>query len=238
MNIKSIISLFLLIKLISCAKRIYNLTEEEFIEVSKETKNTTIKWLMVFYPRDFDEYYKFMSLIKEDVYGHYKKNKKMKFGLLEINPDNIKWFSNLFNINSIPFIILVSNYRMYYYNDNVVSEENLIKFIDENRTLNDSYPIPNKLSDFRKGFIIFTMLMDDLNDYFQMLLNHYNIKYKWNKIFTYGIFIMITIFIVYLIKSCCLCCLRCFCCENDENLEKENIQKEKDEKIKEKEKKE
>ena len=144
----------------------------------------------------------------------------------------------MFNIKSIPFIILVANNRMYYYNDNVVSEENLIKFIDENRTLNDSYPIPNKLSDFRKGFIIFTMLMDDLNDYFQMLLNHYNIKYKWNKIFTYGIFIMITIFIVYLIKSCCLCCLRCFCCENDENLEKENIQKEKDEKIKEKEKKE
>ena len=238
MKIKRIIFIFLLINIINCAKRIYNLTEEEFIEVSKETKNTTIKWLMAFYPRDFDEYYKFMALIKEDVYTKYKKNKKIKFGLLEITPDNVKWFSNMFNIKSVPFIILVANNRMYYYNDNVVSEENLIKFIDENKTLNDSYPIPNKLSDFRKGFIIFTILMDYLNDYIQMLLNHYNIKYKWNKVFTYAIFIMINVFIIYLIKSCCLCCLRCLCCENDENLEKENIEKEKDEKIIEKEKKE
>ena len=238
MNIKSVIFIFGLISFINCAKRIYNLTEDEFIEVSKETKNTTIKWLMIFYPKDFDEYYKFMALIKEDVYTKYKKNKKIKFGLLEVNPDNFKWFSSMFNIKSIPFIILVVDNRMYYYNDNVVSEENLIKFIDENKTLNESYPIPKKLNDFKKGIIIFTILMDDLNDYIQMLLNHFNIKFKWNKIFTYTIFIMINILIIYLIKSCCLCCLRCFCCENDEDLEKENIEKEKGEKINEKMKKE
>ena len=165
--------------------------------------------------------------------------KKIKFGFLEVNRDNVKWHSYIFNIKSIPFIILVSNNRMYYYNDDVVSEENLIKFIDENKTLNESYPIPKKLNDFKKGIILFTILMDDLNDYCQMLLDYYNLKYKWNKIFTYIIFIIIMILLIYLIKSCCYCCFKCICCKNDEDLKKGNIEKEKNEnKIIEKEKKE
>ena len=209
MNIKNILLISLLISFSLCAKRIYNLTENEFIEVSKETKNTKIKWLMIFYTKDFDEYYKFMSLLKEDVYKKYRKNKNIKFGLLEINVKNYKWFTFMFDIKSIPFLILVSDERMYYYKDEEVSEENIVKFIDDNKTLNDSYPVPKKLNKFIKGIIIFKFFIEDLNNFFEIFSEKSNFKFKWNIKFTYAIvaFVLILFFIFefYIIKMCMKC---------------------------------
>ena len=69
------IIIFILINISLCRRRIYNITEYEFNDKVQETKNSKIKWLMVVYTQQYDEYDKFMALLIEDIYPNYKKLK-------------------------------------------------------------------------------------------------------------------------------------------------------------------
>ena len=204
MNIKHLFIIFSLISISYCAKkRIYNLTENEFIELSKETKNKKTKWLMIFYTDKYHDYDKLMDLIKIDIYTKYKSNKNLKFGFIDINK-NAKWLKNILNIKSIPFLILISNERMYYYNYNSIDKENIIKFLDEQKNLEESYPIPGEITIFTKWSILYNYFLDILNEYFQGLLDKYDIDYKWNNklsLLILGLFMIIFfLFEIYFIK--------------------------------------
>ena len=222
MKITQLILFFLLIGISKCSKRIYNLTENEFIEVAKGTENTSFKWVMIFYTNNYHDYSKFMDLIKKDIYSFYKMDTNVKFGFLQINKNNAKWLTNLLNIRSIPFLILAYDGRLYNYKEPLFNVENILKFIDEQKSLEDSYPVPDKITIFTKGKILYKMLLNDLNDNFQGILDRLNIKFKWNNILTNIVLVILTIifFIVeiYLIKSCCMKSI-----EDDDNFE--NIKK-------------
>ena len=232
MEIIRIIFIFILVINISlCAKRFYNLTENDFIELSKETKNTKIKWLMIFYTNEYHDYDKFMDLIKEDVYSHYKKNKNIKFGFLEINTKNVKWLIHLLDIKSVPNLVLIANEKMYYYQEESLSQENIINFIDEKKSDEDAHPIPEKITLIAKGKIMYNFLMNDLNEFFQGLLDRYNLDFKWNNklsvlmigIIMFLFFIIETIFI----KSLCFRTNEDEKDEGDKIKEKNEIKKEK-----------
>ena len=154
MEIIRIIFIFI-INISLCAKRFYNLSENDFIELSKETKNTKIKLLMILYTKEYHDYDKFMDLIKEDVYSHYKKNKNIKFGFLEINTKNVKWLIHLLDIKSVPNLVLIANEKMYYYQEESLSQENIINFIDEKKSDEDAHPIPEKITLITKGKIMY-----------------------------------------------------------------------------------
>lgn len=208
MKIVQLIIIFLLISIFNCSKRIYNLTENEFIEISKGTENTSFKWLMIFYTNDYHDYSKFMDLIKKDIYSFYKMDTNVKFGFLQINKNNAKWLSNILNIRSIPFLVLAYDGRLYNYKEPLFNIENILKFIDEKKSLDDSYPVPDRINVFTKVKILYKMLLNDLNDNFQGILDRLNIKYKWNNLMTNIVLLILTIIFfiveVYLIKSCCM----------------------------------
>ena len=230
------IIIFILINISLCKRRIYNITEYEFSDKAQETTNSKIKWLMVLYTQQYDEYETFMALLKEDIYPNYKKNKTIKFGLIEINQDNYRWLINMFDIKGMPCIILVANGSMYYFRKNEVSQESIIQFIDEEKSLNESSPIPPKLNIFIKGVIMTKMMILDIDDLCQALLDKYKIKYKWKTIYTViivGIFLFFIFkFQIYFIKKLCRRDKPNNEKENKENGE-ENISKEKNRNIKE-----
>jgi hypothetical protein len=209
MNIKHIILLLVTIKIYFCkVKRIFNLTENEFIEVSKATENTNLTWLMVFYTNDYHSYDKFMDLLKEDIYSHYKKNKNVKFGLVDCKSNTNKWLVNILDIKSIPYLFLISNGSMYHYKYPELSQENIIKFVDEKHSPEESFPIPERINIFTKVKIMYNMIVSDLNEHFQGLLDKYNINFKWNSILTLIVMgiLMLIFFIIelYLINCCCM----------------------------------
>ena len=208
MKSNQILIFILLISISYCRKRFFNLTENEFIEYSKETKDTKIKWLMIFYTNEYHDYDKFMDLIKKDVSKIYKKDENIKFGFILINKSNAKWIANLLSINSIPFLILASGGRLYYFKDEALNVENITNFIDGKKDLEDSFPIPDKITLFTKGKILFNMLINDLTDNCQDVLEKFNINFKWNKnltIILFGISTFIFFVIeIYIIKLCCI----------------------------------
>ena len=55
---------FILIKIALCKRRIYNITEYEFSEKAQETINTKIKWLITLYTQEYEDYDKYMALLK------------------------------------------------------------------------------------------------------------------------------------------------------------------------------
>ena len=199
--------IFIIMNISFCRRRIYNITEYEFNDKVQETKDTKTKWLMILYTQQYDEYEKFMALLREDIYPNYKKNKTIKFGLIEINQDNYRWLINMFDIKGMPCIILLTNGSMYYFRKNEISQESIIQFIDEEKSLNESSPLPPKLNSFIKGIIMTKMIILDLDDLFQALLNKYKIKYKWKTIYTViivGIFLFFLFkFQIYIINSLC-----------------------------------
>ena len=208
MKYNQIIIFILLISISYCGKRFFNLTENEFIEYSKETKDTKIKWLMIFYTNEYHDYDKFMDLIKKDVSKIYKKDENIKFGFILINKSNAKCIANLLSINSIPFLILALGGRLYYFKDEALNVENITNFIDGKKDLEDSFPIPDKITLFTKGKILFNMLINDLTDNCQDVLEKFNINFEWNKNLTlilFGICTFIFFIIeIYLIKLCCM----------------------------------
>ena len=234
-----ILIILILINISFCKRRIYNVTEYEFDDKAQETRNTKIKWLMMIYTEQYEEFGKFMALLKEDIYPNYKKNKTIKFGLMEMNPNNFQWIINMFEIKGLPCIFLVSNGSIYYFRKNEVSQENIIQFIDEEKSLNDSSPIPPKLNYFIKGIIKFKILVYDINDIFQGLLDKFKIKkFKWNSIYTLIILVIFMyLFIKFLMYMIKLCCTRDKSKNKNENKEIEednnNENKEKNENLKE-----
>ena len=235
MEIKRIFLIVLIISISLCAKpkRLYNLTENEFLEVSKETNNTKIKWLMIFYTNNYHDLNKFMDLIKEDVYSYYKKNKNIKFGFLEISSNNAKWLVHLLDIKSVPNLILISNEKMFYYNYDTLSQENIIKFIDEKKDESEGHFIPGKITLLTKAKIMYNFLMNDLNDNFQGLLDKYNINFKWNN----KLSLLIVVLLMFLVFILEVFFIKLFCGRSSEVIKEQKLdknKKENNEKIKDK----
>ena len=235
MNIKFIILLPILISISYCkVKRIFNLTENEFIEVSKGTKDTKQKWLMIFYTNDYHSYDKFMDLLNEDIYTYYEKKKNIKFGLIDCKSSNSRWLINILDIKSIPYLILVSNGKMYYYNNDELSQENIIKFINTKHPLEESFPVPDNINIFTKGKIMYKLVIGDLNEYFQGYLDKYGLNYKWNNAMTLIVIgIVMIVFFLFELFLINLFCIRRVSNTGDINkIKKEIINKENDKKEK------
>ena len=203
--------LLILSILISCSlcdfKRIYNLTENEFIEVSKGTKYSKIRWLMIFYTKQYRSYSQFMELINMHIYPHYENDSTIKFGLIDCHSKSLNWLVNILKIKSIPYMILIEDGRMYYYGNEIISQENIINFIDKKKYIYDSYPIIDKINLVIKVKFIYNMIIDASNDFFQKLLNKLNINYKWNnKLSMLVIGFVIFIFFLLEIKFLQLLC--------------------------------
>ena len=203
--------LLILLILISCTlcefKRIYNLTENEFMEVSKGTINSKIRWLMIFYTKQYRSYSQFMELINKHIYPNYEDDENIKFGLIDCHSRSLNWLVNILKIKSIPYMIFIENGRMYYYGNEIISKENIINFIDKKKLIYDSYPIIDKINLVTKVKFIYNMLIDILNDFFQKMLNKLNINYKWNnKLSILVIGFIIFIFFLIEIKILQLLC--------------------------------
>lgn len=210
MEISKLITIFILINISKCTKkpkRFYNFTENEFIDISNESKNTGTKWLMTFYTKQYHDYEKFMDLIKRDISIMYHKDENVKFGFIELNNNNAKWLTHIFNIKSIPFLLLVYKGGIYYFKEKVINFDNILKFIDEKKSYEDSHPIPDKITFKTKTKILFQMLINELTDNIQDQIDRFNINYKWSNKLTMILFIILTILFfiieIYFIKSCC-----------------------------------
>ena len=207
-DIKKLLILSILISCSFCEfKRIYNLTETEFIEVSKGTKYSKIRWLMIFYTKQYRSYSQFMELINMHIYPNYESDSTIKFGLIDCHSKSLNWLVNILKIKSIPYMILIEDGRMYYYGNEIISQENIINFIDKKKYIYDSNPIIDKINLVTKVKFIYNMIIDASNDFFQKLLNKLNINYKWNnKLSMLVIGFVIFIFFLLEIKFLQLLC--------------------------------
>ena len=235
--------LLILSILVSCSicefKRIYNLTETEFIEVSKGTKYSKIRWLMIFYTKQYRSYSQFMELINMHIYPNYESDSTIKFGLIDCHSKSLNWLVNILKIKSIPYMILIEDGRMYYYGNEIISQENIINFIDKKKYIYDSNPIIDKINLVTKVKFIYNMIIDASNDFFQKLLNKLNINYKWNnKLSMLVIGFVIFIFFLLEIKFLQLLCWKTGIQKEvtdfiyDKNDTHKNIKKNKDKKKK------
>ena len=108
---------------------------------------------------------------------------------------------------------------MYYFNDEEINQKNIFKFIDEKKSIKDSYPIIDDITLLMKGKILYNMTMNDMNFIFQGLFDYLDIKIKWTNKMSLLFVLIIAIILVYLEAKI----IKLLCCkykDKDENNEK------------------
>ena len=125
-----------------------------------------------------------------------------------MNKDNYIWIVHMLKVNENPCLILATNGSIYYFGNREVSKESVIEFIEQEKKLNESHPIPPKLNFVFKGLIMIKISIYYLNEYLENLLNKYKIKFKCNIKFTLiviGIFLFLFIKLqIFIVKSLCM----------------------------------
>ena len=107
------------------------------------------------------------------------------------------WLGVRFNITRIPFIILIENKKMYHFH-NQFEESVVLKFIEDEKLIEDSMDIPENIGIANKANVIMRELTERIKTAMLLLFDKYGIKIYWNNIMTYIFLVIILIIFIYL----------------------------------------
>lgn len=162
-----------------------------------DPKENETEWILIFYAEGIET---FISNLKRTVGLYYEpKGNHFKFGDIDCSLDENYFLTHRFNITTIPYIVLITEGRMYEYNGKM-DPERVLDFIDSQKSINESLPIPPELSLWREIKIRLNLFLLQFGVSVQNLLDRKNINLKWNIKYTYGVFasyIIIMILLVY-----------------------------------------
>ena len=177
-----------------------------------------------------------LKVLKNDVIKHYKEEENIFFGSIDLDQQSNLWLGLRFNITKIPFIILIENKKMYHF-ESQFEESVVLKFINEEKNIEDGEDIPEPVT-FRKKFDI---AVQELTEKIQIILNKYFKNNFWNKTMTYILLFTFFICFIYLESTMIEKCrkgVKNFFNRNDKkNNEKEVLEKKNNEKENKKDKK-
>ena len=176
-----------------------NKIQEEIIELDDSNFDSIIqngynnRWLILFYLEKCYHCYRARTVLNRVLeFKEYKNINNIKFASIEINRNSKS--SIRFNVNKVPYIVLVENKKMLEL-DSYVSESKIIDFIETNFTnvTNDLIPFPQR-NLFKYYYKVLYNSLDYAVDKCNEFLASKNIKFKFSLltiIITYSIFCLI-----------------------------------------------
>ena len=182
-----------------------------------------------------------IKVLKEDIIKNYEDEDEINFATVNLDKQSNIWLGVRFNITRIPYIILIEDKRMYLF-QNQFEESVVLKFIEDEKNIEDSIDIPENVGIMNKANIIMHELTERIKKTMELLFDRFGIKIYWNNTMSYILLIVLLIFVIYLENKLILFIRQI--CKFDKNQntkapeKKEDNDKEKNEKDKANEKKE
>ena len=167
-----------------------------------------------------------LNILKDKVVKNFEEEEEIFFGHVDLDSQLNVWLGIRFNITKIPYIILIENNKIYHF-ESQFEEELVLKFINEEKNLEEGEDIPGRVTFMDK----FNVAVNELTEHLQHLVNKLGLKITWNNTFTYIILIVFFIFFIYFESKLIDKCRNLFRGKNKEkqiNVEKKEEKEEKD----------
>lgn len=167
----------------------------EGVYFNQELQNaieTKTKLFLIFFAKNCDYCGYSVRVLKERVVPNYENEDKVKFGVVNLDRELNFWIGLRFNITEIPFIILIEEGKMFRFR-NQFEESNVIKFIDEEKIIEDSLDIPEEVGFFGKVNFFLANVIQRISS----LFIKFGFSSFWSNIFTFILLIILFINMVY-----------------------------------------
>ena len=152
----------------------------------KNSYQSQFKLFLVFYVKNCQYCMHALKVLKNSIAKNYDEEEEISFGSVDLDNQLNVWVGLRFNITRIPFIILVENNKMYHY-ENQFEESLVMKFISEEKNIEDGEDIPKPIGFTQKFYIA----VDELTERIQGVVDMIGLKVKWNINMTYAFLVLI-----------------------------------------------
>ncbi len=167
----------------------------------KNSTENKFKLFLVFHVKNCPYCTHALKVLKNQVLKNFDEEEEIFFGSVDLDNQLNVWVGLRFNITRIPYIILIENNKIYHY-ENQFEESLVMKFINEEKNIEDAFDIPKEITLFSK----LKAALNELSSKIERFLEMYGVNKKWSKIISYlSIIFVITSFIYLeskLIDSC------------------------------------
>ena len=192
-----LIFLFSLFQLTYELKNIMILEGDSLDKAIQDSIEEKSKLLLIFYVNHCPYCAHSIKVLKEQIIKNFEDEEEINFGTINLDRQSNVWVGVRFNITRIPYIVLIENKKMYQFQSQF-EESVVLKFIHDEKTIEDAIDIPDNVGWKIKSNIIMQELTERLKNFMQSLLNKYGIKVQWNNTMTYIFLFFIMICIIYL----------------------------------------
>ena len=187
---------FYLFELISAEKKILILEGDYFDKAIQNAISSKNKLFLIFHVQKCQYCTHSLKVLKNQVIKNYEDDENIFFGSVNLDEQSNVWLGIRFNITKIPFIILIENRKMYHF-ESQFEESLVVKFINEEKNVEDGEEIPPAVSFKRK----FEIAVEELTETIQGTLNKYLGTKKWSSKMTYILLIILFIGVIYIESS-------------------------------------
>ena len=182
-NLNLYINILILISLFSNSfskKNVMNLEGKEVDKEIKKASQLNYKLFIVFYLQKCQYCDIVLKTLKTQIVKYFEDEDEISFGTINLSNQNNVWLGLRFNVTRIPYIILIENNKIYKF-QNSFQEKEVIKFINEEKNIEDAFDIPKEITLFSK----LKTALNELSSKIERLLEMYGVNKKWSKIISY-----------------------------------------------------
>ena len=177
--------------------KILELSGNEVDDTIQNAIDYSLKLFIIFYVESCPYCHHALKVLKEKIIHNYNEEDNIKFMIVNLDLRENIWLAARFNITKIPYMILIEEKKMYYF-DKQFEEETVTKFIDEEKNYEDSLIIPGRVNFFDKFSLINNEVTGKILYSFKKLTDKFGIKIYWNSnltILSLAIFLFGTFYI-------------------------------------------
>ena len=133
-------------------------------QINLSSKSNT-KLFLIFYVEHCIYCSHALKILKEKIVKNFEDEDEISFGVINLDDQKNVWTGLRFNISRIPYVILIEKDKMYYYQN--AFEENLVmKFINEEKNIEDALDIPDDVGLSQKINFFMAGLIRQISDFF------------------------------------------------------------------------
>ena len=217
-NLKYVLLIILefnLFELISAEKKIIIIEGDYLDKAIQNVISSNNKLFLIFHVQKCQYCTHVLKVLKSQVIKNYEDDENIFFGSVNLDEQSNVWLGVRFNISKIPFIILIENKKMYHF-ESQFEESLVVKFINEEKNVEDGEEIPPAVTFNRK----FSIAVEELTQTIQGYLNKYLGTKMWSNKMTYILLVILFIGVIYIESSIINKCKNL--CKFNKNVKKED----------------
>ena len=198
-NLKYVLLIILefdLFELISAEKKITIIEGDYLDKAIQNVISSNNKLFLIFHVQKCQYCTHVLKVLKSQVIKNYEDDENIFFGSVNLDEQSNVWLGVRFNISKIPFIILIENKKMYHF-ESQFEESLVVKFINEEKNVEDGEEIPPAVTFNRK----FSIAVEELTQTIQGYLNKYLGTKTWSNKMTYILLVILFIGVIYIESS-------------------------------------